>query len=80
MAAHRDMPLVQLAEPGLHHMGHAVTCDYCAEPAVWYHWADRCVARDAFACNEHVGKLNRHYGPGRTFGPPKESDMAYRTA
>ncbi len=58
------MPVTQLAEPGRYHMtGEHAGCDYCATDAIWFHFADpRNVNRDAFACNDHVGLLNRYYG------------------
>ena len=57
------MPLVQLGQPGWDGVkGVHVDCDYCAADAVWYHWADRCVNRDCYACDAHVSLLNPFYG------------------
>ena len=55
------MPLVQLSQPGKSHGGHAY-CDYCTADAVWFHWADRYVNRDCYACDVHVSMLNPFYG------------------
>lgn len=56
------MPIVQLAHQG-EHAGRHVHCDYCQSDAQWYHFADpRNVDRDAYACRDHVGLLNRYYG------------------
>lgn len=55
------MPLVQLARPGVSLDGQPRSCDYCTAGAVWYHWADQWAHRDAYACDTHVGFLNRYY-------------------
>ncbi len=59
------MPLVQLTQPAKHSLfGGDVHCDYCPADAVWFHWADRIVARDCYACDAHVGLLNSWYEKG----------------
>lgn len=57
------MPVVELNAPGYPRDDHE--CDYCSSGAAWYHFAVPRTAgdRDAYACYEHVGLLNRHYGP-----------------
>jgi hypothetical protein len=65
------MPIVGLGRPGFDAMkGRHVECDYCTADATWHHWAvaptpgreGLDVNRDAYACNAHVGLLNRFYG------------------
>jgi hypothetical protein len=55
------MPVVRLGEERLQA---GIECDYCDEPAAWFHWAVRQtrldVNRDAYACGQHVGYLNRY--------------------
>jgi hypothetical protein len=60
MTKKNRMPLVMLAKPGEYNYGHAY-CEYCAEDAVWFHWAESKKDRDYFACNEHVGNLNETF-------------------
>jgi hypothetical protein len=54
------MPLTRLAEHGRYNGGH-VCCDYCTADAVYYHFADRRVNRDAYACAAHMRFLNPSY-------------------
>lgn len=57
----KHLPLVRLDQPGVHYSdGRPVVCDYCPEPAQYYHWADQ-RGGEAAACGQHVSILNKYY-------------------